>query len=60
MLAVQSKLKLLYCFKVIMAGGLVKKRMELQDFLKRPKPKKLMMMIKVSYKCVYFFVKYAS
>lgn len=44
-----------------MVGGLVKKRMELQDFLKGPKPKKLMMMmIKVSYKCVYCFVKYAS
>lgn len=49
-----------YCFKDIMVGGLVKKRMELQDFLKGPKPKKLMMMtIKVSYKCVYCFVKCA-
>ena len=43
-----------------MVGGLVKKRMELQDFLKGPEPKKLMMMIKVSYKRVYFFVKYVS
>lgn len=31
-----------------MVGGLVKKRMELQDFLKEPKPLRLMMMIKVS------------
>ena len=38
MLVIQLKISLLYCFKDIVVGGLVRKRMEQQDFSKGPTP----------------------